>query len=143
MPPLDIPRTACEVTPERVIAGRANDAGTSIDILSSRNLPPGALVPGLSASNMATPAAVRDAVIDTLAAVGGRGRDVIAILPDAAVRIVLLDFESLPEKRQDADPVVRFRLKKSLPFDIEDSALSYDTHRSNGVVRVVAAVTPT
>jgi len=68
---------------------------------------------------------------------------VVVILPDAAVRIVLLEFESLPEKRQDADAVVRFRLKKSLPFDIENSALSYDTRRSNGVVRVVAAVTPT
>ena len=114
---LDIPRVACEIAPERVIAARANDAGTTIDVLSTRVLPAGALVPGLSGANV--------------------------ILPDSAVRIVLLDFDSLPEKQLDADPVVRFRLKKSLPFDIEDSALSYDTRRSNGAVRVVAAVTPT
>src|SRR4051794_32402288 len=138
MPALDIPRVACEIAPERVIAGRANDTGTAIDVLSERRLPPGALVPGLANANIATPGAVRDAVTDALAAVSGRGRDVVVILPDASVRIVLLEFESLPEKRQDADPVVRFRLKKSLPFDIENSALSYDTRRSNGVVRVVA-----
>jgi type IV pilus assembly protein PilM len=142
MTALHIPRIACEIAPERVIAARANEAGTSIDILSTRTLPAGALVPGLAGANVASPAAVRDAVADALAAISGRGRDVIAILPDASVRIVLLDFESLPEKRQDADPVVRFRLKKSLPFDIEDAALSYDTHRSNGAVKVVAAVTP-
>lgn len=143
MTALDIPRIACELGPERVIAARANDSGTAIDVLSTRNLPAGALVPGLSGVNVANHAVVRDAVTDALAAVGGRGRDVIAVLPDSAVRIVLLDFDSLPDKRQDADPVVRFRLKKSLPFDIEDSALSYDTRRVNGAVRVVAAVMPT
>ncbi len=143
MTALDIPRIACEIAPERVIAARSNEAGTSIDMLSTRTLPAGALVPGLAGTNVASPAAVREAVAEALASRGGRGRDVIAILPDAAVRVVLLDFESLPEKRKDADPVVRFRLKKSLPFDIEDAALSYDKHRSNGAVKVVAAVTPT
>ncbi len=140
---LDNPRIACELAPERVIAARANDAGTSIDVLSSRTLPAGALVPGLSGANIANATAVREAVADSLAAVAGRSRDVIAVLPDSAIRIVLLDFDSLPDKRQDADPVIRFRLKKSLPFDIEDSALSYDRRRSNGAVRVVAAVMPT
>ncbi len=140
---LDIPRVACEIAPERIIAARANDSGTVIDVLSTRTLPAGALVPGLGAANVVNAPAVRDAVVDTLASIGGRGRDVIAVLPDSAVRIVLLDFDSLPDKQQDADPVVRFRLKKSLPFDVEDAALSYDVRRSNGTVRVVAAVTPT
>ena len=38
----------------------------------------------------------------------------IAVLPDAAVRVALLDFDSLPGKREEAEGVVRFRLKKSL-----------------------------
>lgn len=142
MTDFDIPRIACELAPERVIAARANASGTTIDVLSTRTLPAGALVPGLSGVNVANHSVVRDAVTDALAAVAGRSRDVIVVLPDSAVRIVLLDFESLPEKHQDADPVVRFRLKKSLPFDIEDSALSYDTRRNNGAVKVVAAVMP-
>src|SRR5689334_15364423 len=115
MTALDIPRVACEIALDHVIAARANDAGTEIDVLSSRTLPPGALVPGLAGANFANPGVVREAVADALATVSGRGRDVIVILPDSAVRIVLLDFDSLPEKQQDADPVVRFRLKKSLP----------------------------
>jgi type IV pilus assembly protein PilM len=67
---------------------------------------------------------------------------VIVVIPDAAVRIVLLDFEALPERRQDADSVVRFRLKKSLSFEVDDAALSYDVRRSNGAIKVVAAVAP-
>jgi type IV pilus assembly protein PilM len=143
MAAVDIPRIACEIAAERVIAARANDAGTAIDVLSTRTLPAGALVPGLGTANVVNASVVRDAVADALNAVSGRSREVIAILPDSSVRIVLLDFDSLPDKQHEADPVVRFRLKKSLPFDIEDSALSYDTHRANGTVRVVAAVTPT
>jgi type IV pilus assembly protein PilM len=77
---------------------------------------------------------------DTLGSLGGRSRDVIALLPDAAVRVVLLDFEALPSNRQEAEAVVRFRLKKSLPFDVEKAKVSYHAQSANGAVRVVAAV---
>lgn len=142
MPALDIPRIACEIASDRVIAARANDTGSAIDLLSARTLPSAAVAPGLANANFANAGAVREAVTDALSAIGARGRDIIAILPDAAVRVVLLDFETLPDKRQDADPVVRFRLKKSLPFQVDDAALSYDTRRVNGTVKAVAAVTP-
>ena len=39
---------------------------------------------------------------------------------------MLLDFDTLPDKAEDADAVVRFRLKKSLPFDVDQSAVSFD-----------------
>ena len=62
------------------------------------------------------------------------------MLPDAAVRVVLLDFETLPSKRDEAEGVVRFRLKKSLPFDVEKAKVSYHVQPSNVGVRVIAAV---
>ena len=71
-----------------------------------------------------------------------KSRDVVAILPDAAIRVLLLDFEDLPAKAQESDAVVRFRLKKSLPFDVEEAALSCDVRRNHGSVQVVAAVSP-
>jgi type IV pilus assembly protein PilM len=137
----DKPHVACELTPERVIAARAADSG-AVDVVSVRTLPQGSLAPNLASANVANSAAVREAISDTLATVGSHSRDVIAIVPDASVRVVLLDFEDLPERRQDADPVVRFRLKKSLPFDSDEAALSYDVRHSNGSIKVVAAVAP-
>ena len=74
---------------------------------------------------------------DTLTSLGGRSRDVIAVLPDAAVRVVLLDFETLPPKREEAEGVVRFRLKKSLPFDVDKAKVSYHVQPSNAGVRVI------
>jgi len=72
--------------------------------------------------------------------VGGRSRDVIAILPDTAVRVVLLDFEALPTKRDEAEAVVRFRLKKSLPFDLNAARVSYHAQSNGKGMQAVAAV---
>jgi type IV pilus assembly protein PilM len=77
----------------------------------------------------------------TLEQVGQRGRDVTLVVPDAAVRVLLLDFDALPAKAAEALPVVRFRLKKLLPFDADDAAVSYQvmaTSRDGMQVLVVA-----
>ena len=136
----DRPRLACEITAERVIAGRGNAAGDALDTYTSRALAAGTLVPSLTHSNVPGPDALRQAIAEALTPVAGGMKDVTAIVPDTAVRVTLLDFDVLPDKAQEADGVVRFRLKKSLPFDPEDAAISYDVQRANGAVRVVAAV---
>ena len=55
---------------------------------------------------------------------------------------MLLDFETLPDKKPDADAVVRFRLKKSLPFDIDQAAESYRAAGNSKPDTSFAAVTP-
>jgi type IV pilus assembly protein PilM len=54
------------------------------------------VVPDLIESNLRKPDGVFETLRDTLTSLGGRSRDVIAVLPDASVRVVLLDFDSLP-----------------------------------------------
>ena len=98
------------------------------------------MVPDLIETNLRQPDAAYEAVRDVLGNIGGRSRDVIAILPDAAVRVVLLDFETLPSKRDEVEGVVRFRLKKSLPFDVDKAKISYHVQPSSTGVRVIAAV---
>jgi type IV pilus assembly protein PilM len=65
------------------------------------------------------------AVRSALEAVCLKTREVTLVVPDAAVRVLLLDFDELPAKAAEALPVVRFRLKKLLPFDADDAAVSY------------------
>lgn len=136
------PRVACEVTVERVVAARATDKQAGLESATAQNLPEGALVPGLQQANLAARQAIVDAIRDSLGIVAGRSRDVVLVIPDATTRIMLLDFDTLPEKREDAEGVVRFRLKKSLPFDIDQSAVSFDRQGVDKGVRVIAAVTP-
>jgi type IV pilus assembly protein PilM len=136
------PRVACEVSAERVVAARAGDGAQSLDAVSAQNLAAGIVTPGLQHANVTGREALVSALRDALAAVGGRSRDVTLVIPDASTRILLLDFDALPEKAEDADSVVRFRLKKSLPFDVDSSAVSFDRQPAENGVRVVAAVTP-
>jgi type IV pilus assembly protein PilM len=84
--------------------------------------------------------AVRDGILATLGTVAGRSKDVIAVVPDAAVRVMLVEFDSLPSDSEEALGVVRFRLKKSLPFDIEKAKVSFHAQKYSDGVRVVAAV---
>ena len=136
------PRLACEVTVSNVIAARASEKARRLDLFASRRLAPAVINPSLNGANVQDGEALRAAVSGALGAVGGTSRDVIVIVPDAAIRVLLLDFETLPAKAQDIDPVIRFRLKKSLPFDVEQAAIAYDIRRSHGAVQVVAAVSP-
>ncbi|HZS27666.1 MAG TPA: hypothetical protein VFB76_10580 [Candidatus Angelobacter sp.] len=136
------PRLACEITPEGVIAARASDKSSRLEVFTGRRLNEGVIAPGLNGPNVLKAEALRTALSNALGAVAGKSRDVIVVLPDVAIRVVLLDFEALPVKPEEADPVIRFRLKKSLPFDVEQAVLSYDAMRANGNVRVVAAVSP-
>jgi type IV pilus assembly protein PilM len=135
------PHLACEIATDRVTAARADEA-QRVSAYNARTLPPGCIVPGLSAGNVLDTENLRLAITEALAAVRTRSRDVIAVLPDAAIRVTLLDFDKLPEREDDAAGIVRFRLKKSLPFNVDNAALSYHVHRSNGDIQVLAAVAP-
>ncbi|HUK49273.1 MAG TPA: pilus assembly protein PilM [Terriglobales bacterium] len=134
------PKLACEIAPDRVIAARAADSRQVLDLCSTSELAPGCVVPDLTESNVRQREMVVTALRRVLEQIGGRSRDVVAILPDAAVRVVLLDFDTLPDKSSEAESVVRFRLKKSLPFDVDKAAVSYHAQTSGTGVRVIAAV---
>jgi type IV pilus assembly protein PilM len=134
------PPLACEIAADRVLAGRSADAGRMVEMCSARELAPGTVVPDLTESNLRDGNAVRQAIESVLGGLGGRSRDVIAILPDTAVRVVLLDFETLPAKPEEAEAVVRFRLKKSLPFNLDEARISYHAQSAGTGLRAVAAV---
>jgi type IV pilus assembly protein PilM len=134
------PALACEIAADRVLAGRGSDTGRMVEMCAAQELAPGTLVPDLTEANLRDGTAIRAAIESTLGDVSGRGRDVVAILPDNAVRVVLLDFETLPAKPEEAEAVVRFRLKKSLPFNLDEARISYHAQTTKTGMRTVAAV---
>ncbi len=136
------PRVACEISADRVSAARISEGGTNLEAATAATLPPGILTPGLQQANIADRAKLLPALRDLLSAVAGRSRDICLVVPDSTTRVMLLDFDTLPDKQPDADAVVRFRLKKSLPFDIEASAVSFERQGNATQIRVIAAVTP-
>src|SRR5579864_8421847 len=120
------PRIACEISADRIVAARVGAKGNALEAATVAALPAGFLTPGLQQANVAEGAQLVSALRESLAAVAGGARDICVIIPDASTRVMLLDFDTFPEKPIDADAVVRFRLKKSLPFDVEQASVSFD-----------------
>src|ERR1700719_3794604 len=134
------PRLACEISADRVLAGRVVDNGDGLEACAAHELAPGSVVPDLVENNLRQRSVVREGIEKALGGVAGRSKDVIAIVPDAAVRVMLVEFDTLPSDHEEALGVVRFRLKKSLPFDVEKAKVSYHSQKIGEEVKVVAAV---
>jgi type IV pilus assembly protein PilM len=64
-------------------------------------------------------------------ATGGRRRTAAVMLPDACARVSVLDFDAFPAAPAEQLSLVRFRVKKTIPFDIESAAVSYYVQSSS------------
>src|SRR3954454_15434232 len=143
------PRLACEITPGGVLAARpgpVTEAGQAQDVVMQfAPLRLGVLVPGLKTPAMTDRAAVSAAIGQALEPIAERAKKVTVVVPDASVRVLLLDFDSLPPKTADILPILRFRLRRLVHFDVEDAAISWQVLPKTGDesgVRTVVAVMP-
>ncbi len=59
------------------------------------------------------------------AVAGRKQRDAALILPDFCARISVLDFDNFPSDPKEQLSLVRFRMKRSVPFDVESAAVSF------------------
>ena len=141
------PRVACEITPQSVAAARSDVPGAPLDAVACVTLGEGAVAPGLKPGNLADRVAIVAALRKALEQVGARpnarNADVTLVVPDGACRVLLLDFDSLPNKLSEALPLVRFRLKKLVPFEADDAMVSFQImSQSRQAVRVLAVAMP-
>jgi len=143
------PAAALEIAPEGVVAAATPAPGLPA-VFAAEALTPMSVLPGLLESNLgsaANVAAIAAAVKSVLGQVQPRVRSITVVVPDSSVRVFVLDFDALPSKAEEALPVLKFRLRKSVPFDVEQAGISYQV-LSEGSARletqwkVLAAIMP-
>ena len=136
------PPVAIELTSEGVLAA-ALPGKHEQPVYAFEPLRPGVLMPAISELNMTSPEAVSLAIRNALASVSPRTRAVTVVIPDTAVRVFVLDFDTLPARASEAIPVLRFRLRKMVPFDVEHAGLSYQVlSETKTETRVLVAILP-
>jgi Tfp pilus assembly PilM family ATPase len=91
---------------------------------TSEALPDGALVPALTVANVQDRPAVLGALGRVLERLG-RPRRIGLIVPDIVAKVSLVRFEQVPPRVQDLDQLVRWQVRKTAPFAIEDAQVSY------------------
>ena len=83
------------------------------------------LVASPSAPNVLKPQLYRDALPRVAEATRGKPGTAALAIPDYAARMAILDFEQFPASETEAMALLRFRLRKSVPFHIEEAQVAY------------------
>jgi type IV pilus assembly protein PilM len=82
-----------------------------------------ALLPSPSQINITKPSLYQDALSRSVPVL--KRRAAALIIPDYAVRMAILDFEQFPAREEDRAALVRFRLRKTVPFPVDEARISY------------------
>lgn len=83
------------------------------------------LVASPSAPNLLQPRAYGELLSRLAEETAPRRSRTALVIPDYAVRMAILDFEELPSGEAERAALVRFRLRKSVPFPIDEAQVSY------------------
>ena len=123
-PPPDV---AVEIGHAHVAAARVTWRGTEAVVAAHAQeaLPPGAVVPSLGALNLPDVPLVAKAIGRVLDALGGsRPTRVALVVPDSVAKVSLIKLEKVPAKAADLQEIVRWQVRKTSPFPIEQAVLS-------------------
>ena len=121
------PDVAIDIGVSRVSAARLSWRGSAATVAAhtSEPLPPGAVVPALAAPNMPDVSVVGRAVAAALGRLGGRVRRAALVVPDTVAKVSLLRFENVPARSSDLMELVRWQMKKSAPFPLEQAIVTF------------------
>ncbi len=89
------------------------------------DLPEGALRTQFGERNVLQPAEVGRALLDALERESIEAREISIVLPDHLARTSLLHMGERPGRREDVLEVIRWKLRKAVPFKVEDAHIDY------------------
>lgn len=137
-----VPTWACELTPRQVVVVGASANRRGVRARALEELEPGALVPDLKVPNVVSTAAVRGALGRSLEKARFSGSEIVVVVPDDSVRLALVDVESFPSAEEEQRAFIRWKFKKSVPFEVGSARVTWDKVGVNGTIRLIAALTP-
>jgi len=121
------PSVAVEIGAGRVTAVVLGtvDGAPAVTAQATERLPDGLVAPSLTTPNLTDKAAVTAAVQRVLREVGvSRGRAAV-VVPDGAAKVSVVRVAKVPAKAEDLAQLVRWQVRKSVPFPIEQSQVSW------------------
>lgn len=135
------PTLAVEISPTYVAAARSAKGSQRLESFAMEGLAEGNIAPSPIESNIKNVEAVRVALRTVFHRVLPRSGAVALLIPDPAVRVFILPFETLSREPREALPLLRWRLKKSVPFDMDETVVSWMRQGGKeGNLEVVTAV---
>jgi len=133
------PALAIEISPQQVAGARFTHNGSVAGYYVAA-LPNGAIVPSAIEANIANTAAVKAGVASVCQTLNAKEEDAALLIPDPVIRVFVQHFDDFPRRSEEALPMLRWKLKKSVPFEVDETLLSYmrQTPSTDGVDVVTA-----
>ena len=121
------PNVAIEIAADRVTAVAVEWKRPQPELVghASEPLPPGTVVPGVASTNLIDRAAVTRAIRAVLGRMHRRPTRVGVVVPDTAVKVSLIQFDTVPGRVADLDRLIRWRVRKGVPFKLEEAQVAY------------------
>ncbi|HEX5413722.1 MAG TPA: hypothetical protein VFZ27_17905 [Terriglobia bacterium] len=137
-----LPATVFEFQPEYLLGARIFRSFRRVASVAVGALDAGALTPHLGRPNVAKLDEVARKARGVASALGTERGPFGLLLPDAAVRVSILEFQTLPADHKEQASLVRWKMKPLLPFPLEEARISFEVApgESGGVEAVVMAV---
>ena len=97
-------------------------------------------MPSAVEANIVNMIALKSAVSSACTRLRAKGEEVALLVPDPVIRVFVQHFEEFPRSVQEAEPMLRWKLKKSVPFEADETLISYmrQMPREEGVDVVTA-----
>jgi type IV pilus assembly protein PilM len=132
---------ACELTSKHVIVAGVGKRRNQVTGKAVSDLPAGSVVASQTEPNIQNADVTRGTVRDILKHIGFKGSEIAVIVPDDTARITFVTADKTAKKPEEQQSFIRWKLKKTVPFDVDSAQLAYRVlgpHRGHGVDILVA-----
>jgi len=129
--PMPVPPHVFAVGSEQLRYGRferaegATDAGLEFAEYHSVELPSDCFIHGLVGGPVREISVLQQAVVQLLEQVSGPITDASLVMPDSWLRVVFTEMGELPSRRSGQDEIVRWKLKRMVPYRIDELRTSH------------------
>jgi len=139
-----VPLWACELTSRHIIVAGVNRQRNKVKGKLAAELRTQNLTGSLTETNIANKESTRAAVLDALNQAGFEGSEIVVIVPDDAVRIAFLTVEKLSKDPQEQQTFIRWKFKKTVPFDVDSAQIAFRTlgTRTDGSADMLVTLSP-
>ena len=139
-----VPLWACELTSRHVIVAGVTKQRNKVKARLATELKAQSVTGSLTETNIANKEATRASVLGALNEAGFEGSEIAVIVPDDAVRIGFLTVEKLSKDPEVQQTFIRWKFKKSVPFDVESAQIAFRIlgTRADGSADMLVTLSP-
>ena len=134
------PTVAVEIAADGVSAVAVNGGAVAVAGHAQAPLPGPRRTPAPAAANVRDREAAAAAVRDVLGRLPRRDPRVSLVVPDNAAKVSILHFETAPARRGDLERLIRWKVRDTVPFGLDDAQVAWDATAPHAAGRDFVAV---